>query len=1334
MYCPFKIRYNLNFISDSKIFIFFFLSCISFFRASEDFAREKNKLNDLKHKLTVASDKLGKLKSILKRIETERTFKVNDSDMADLASSIHHLRSACFKRVELYGLSGLGMRLDNHLSYRRGIVKGLNVDLNGRTWDYSKKSSESNEMIIFILKALRDRDKFNIVNDKSYSAYRKKFNNSLEALGYKLDSVANKYLSGKYWNHAISDKEDFAERKQLWGILNDYDPIWDSICKMDTNGRLGEYYEMSRFSELLSKVFPSSEDDYIFMRILNKKIFLNNLFCGLPYISLTDEEVRKKIIELLKKYEIIILSRYSSESEIKFSTKTEKKNDLSDSKSKSKVGEVVLANPNHVRGMVRRTFMGRFMVSKEKFVTVNAIGSDIKNKSFAEYSLPGRLGFLKNIQSSKLENNQRNDKSEEEAKVNEGSLDILVRMGVVGKVDGKVDDVDKKVYNAKFKIGKAIKSAFIGKTIVNDAKSLLEYSFFKKKVEEYSFFWFTKKEEDTYSMELRGIDEGNNLCGLRYNVSDFLMNDVEKLKRAKKLIAGDSIEEGLTIVNSIVKITDNTTDNTTDSDVKYSEEVEGDETGSLSSEENNNMSGKIVGTGAPILSRKKSMRLIEAKSMIDVLKSERKSIQMLKNDTNTEEEMNDTMNSDADSPLNAMKSAQAVANKVTEEPDVSLADGFINFIGDVAKKIGDVAKKVDKKNEVTKESNTDVIKNVQKGIREKNIELKKIKEEKPWKWQLSIETATGNIFNKFKARKDLKKKEWKVVCGNIVISNGTILNCNCELVKVATDMGRKKAFLKIENGELKNDEGILFGTDDKIILKAYQKRGNKNKIEFDISTIKENFTINFRKRVGVANIKFHLDSKNDIYKVGHLESDGKQNGEGQLNYTSYCEESFKSLGEKINSDIERFEFKYNELKQRIISNIDNEIGERENYYIEKEQRFEDINLGFLKGSTTQNHYIDFASKMIEVKSKKKIVDVSSLDFLAGNRKVTEIDSKIHGIMLSTANRGQEFFMEECKKEYEGGNRRKRENWKTVRSRVSKYYSSPETRENIRAVREKKINESNRFIDSVLGVKNDLSYSRNTTKNLSLGLESLSEEVELISNNMKNKSVPISTEIASELSRNGNGVDEIYDKKPILRDTVDMLKKIKNRLAQQFTLLGGDFSSVNSEMNILPDNYAFLDNTRENDIFYQISNSQSSEYLYKASGNSIFRSLLKGFIYPFYFLGIDFSTIYGSFNSFFSSRYFLFFVRMCNFFFSYIAVFFATITVYDFYVVFTGEPKRKKKNKRRRKGKKVTYMYMVRKSLYKTCSRIISIFSYPYSKKSKKVKIKKKKRRKKINRR
>ncbi len=1179
----FKTRYNFNFISSSKIFILFFLSCISFFRASgsRDFAKEKSMLKNMKSKHTTTLCKLRKLEPILNNIEKKRTFETDDRDMKSLALLIYKLKATCLKKADLNLLFGLEAKFGSYLENKNENINNLETEPNSLNGLRSK-------MILFISDVLKKRDEF---KEGKHSEYRENINNKLKILGYgTVPNIFNKYFFNKYSDNSIGNTQNeitFFERKQLWNIMRDSDTTWDTICESDASGKLGAYYGMNKFSTLLSKVFPRNEDDYVYMKILNKKIFLDNHINGLT----SDNVLKNKIEKLKKMYEAILLHKHSSESEQK--NKPLIVTTIDDTERETKEDE------------------GSPIVSKENFST----------EKYKKMSL-----INKEIEST------------------------------VKKVKDPIEDL-----------------------IMGGVDSFTKY--YSIKVEKYSFFWLAKKEKNGYNIELRGIDKKNNLNGKGYNFSDFLNNELEKLKNKRACIYLSSLGYKIPKSNGKTLETKSKNKKIIESQPPI---LKNNKTSPLGDESPFGAENKDESHEIDSLEKRKT-DIFEKKSRIERIRSMRESIQL---------------NLDSDLSRAIDKSLKSKE----ENTDAEL--------------------KTDSDADATNSANETNLEHLQKQKAEKKEEIQRKK--KPWEWKIYLRGK------KALASLARAKGEWIVKEGYIVFSpeddnkrnrrnkkkqkknSICILECDCELVKVVKNKNKKesKVKLKIKNGKLVKElskDSFLYKSKkkNKITIEAYQKDGEKivegSKKQFDIDSITEKFTINIIGKVGMAGINFHLNS--EVYKAGH--STSKDN----INYTSY--KSLKLFEKMIGSDLCRLEVEYNSLKKEIMLEIDEEIEKIPEDFREKEQNFGKKNLGFLINSNETNRYTNLVAKMMEIKSEE--IDISSLDFLAGDKKMTEIDSKIHGLILSDTNISQKSFLEESKKEYDKEKKKEDEEWSKIESIAIKHYQS---KDEAQVAFKKQIEESNNLTYPVRDIRKDLSETGDSTKTLCIELDSISKKVELISNNMKNK--PVSDrERAREPSRNGNR--RYYDKKPVLQDVANILNKIKNKWANQFISFSGNTKLFNG-INISSCDHNFSEDGKKDDIFDQIECDRSDpKYLYKTFSSNSFRGSQSP---PFLKKDTLSHRIYSLFETIFSSKEFRFFVKIFT-------TFFASICFYDFYLVFTGESKNKRKRKRKRKRKKVTYMYMVGKSLYKTCSRITS--PYPYPKKSKKVKIKKKKRRKKINR-
>ncbi len=236
----------------------------------------------MKNRLSVAMDELVKMKLILKNIEKSKTFKRDDEDMKNLASSIFHVRNACFRREELKKLEGLGIRLNNDLNNRLNRLKSL-----GSGWDTSglvclQELKDENSMVFFILNVLKERDLFKKGKNMEY---KNNFYKKLLRLGYD-DPFS---FANKYWNvfEMMLDEgncngknyDDSGMRKYFYEILKCNDPIWDFLCEQDNENSTNEneYYGMKKFSERLSKVCKTKKGQVLFLEVLNKKVFLEQL-------------------------------------------------------------------------------------------------------------------------------------------------------------------------------------------------------------------------------------------------------------------------------------------------------------------------------------------------------------------------------------------------------------------------------------------------------------------------------------------------------------------------------------------------------------------------------------------------------------------------------------------------------------------------------------------------------------------------------------------------------------------------------------------------------------------------------------------------------------------------------------------------------------------------------------------------------------------------------------------------------------------------------------------------------------------------------------------------
>ncbi len=561
--------------------------------------------------------------------------------------------------------------------------------------------------------------------------------------------------------------------------------------------------------------------------------------------------------------------------------------------------------------------------------------------------------------------------------------------------------------------------------------------------------------------------------------------------------------------------------------------------------------------------------------------------------------------------------------------------------------------------------------------------------------------------------------------------NITIYNCRLSLEAIKSS---REIIVANNNGTsffwvLKRNFTEVKGKSKKSKAKNKKPKYEKVLIEFDSDSNKVISEYNFSD---IFTTYFMKKTRLDLYKTGGLFRRLKESM--QLKYDKINSDENKNQNlfsglDENKSDISVAKQSGDIFCEKCLS-IQNKNSSSNKSKVKKENLFIE-ELKHLEGSYSFE-LDDVIQETNFCRLKKSIYEVinngeankSLSDFLVHDKYIVDADSKIYGFIISTSKKTEEAFLKKCEEEYikknlvkvKGKREQQRQNeivekeWNNIKNEALKYHEY----KILHIFNEKKIEKVEEYITLLQKVKNSLYVLQENIKRLYIGLKKIDESINSsskIRKEIKNQQISVFNEIENGLYGNN---EEIYDKEPLLEDVADLLDKIKNRLSEQFTSLGGNSKYVNSPtINILPENRANNgnlnsinnnnNNNNNNNIFFQIKrNNPTVAYLYRTP-KTILRIFLRGIIFPLCLFRINIlcSAIYSSCNSIFSSKGSLIKI-VCNALACYVFIFFVFITVYDFYLIFAKESRKKKRYK---KGKKINHSYIISKFLRKIYLRI-----------------------------
>ncbi len=281
MFSSFKRMYNFRSVTNGKIFIFLYLSCLSFFVAS---GGSNKKMCSVKMRAKVISIKRRFEEANLAFepiVGDEVSSLENNIRIEDLAKLILHADGICLNKEELDLLKGFNdesiSKNDSKLSYRIGISNKL------KSIAPERRTKSLMEEFMDFSRDDNNKNKGNNRNKKNVSTDNKKYTTA-------------------------------CERNQLWEILIGNDFEWNSFCKeniediaidadvsntntnnnTDNNSTITSAITnypstntnennsnrtniMAMYSNSLSKIYPGEDDEALFMRIYNKIMFLKGL-------------------------------------------------------------------------------------------------------------------------------------------------------------------------------------------------------------------------------------------------------------------------------------------------------------------------------------------------------------------------------------------------------------------------------------------------------------------------------------------------------------------------------------------------------------------------------------------------------------------------------------------------------------------------------------------------------------------------------------------------------------------------------------------------------------------------------------------------------------------------------------------------------------------------------------------------------------------------------------------------------------------------------------------------------------------------------------------------
>ncbi len=369
MFSSFKRMYNFRPVANSKFFIFLYLSCFSFFVASGS-SKKRMSLTEMRESVFSIREKLEKLyieeveiREIRRRIEELKKTEEEGSSfeksgisigdevdypkekvIKDLARLILKAYRACLTNKELESLKDIKNKCIsnslNPLDFKDDISNRFNrllldrrteplaTELENQLTSRNIKNKQNNEEDAKTFKRIDCCSPEENLSDSGYTANTNNYDNirTSDTVNY----IATNISENNNGNNKKNKEEvlTIEEKKQLWDILNGIDYKWDSFCKENqrdvdfslTNSTTGTNDNdnnreniIAIYNRLLLKYYPEERGLSLFMRILNKSMFLKGLIENQEKGSVNYKEYEK----LVKMYDAILTSMSES---LKYST------------------------------------------------------------------------------------------------------------------------------------------------------------------------------------------------------------------------------------------------------------------------------------------------------------------------------------------------------------------------------------------------------------------------------------------------------------------------------------------------------------------------------------------------------------------------------------------------------------------------------------------------------------------------------------------------------------------------------------------------------------------------------------------------------------------------------------------------------------------------------------------------------------------------------------------------------------------------------------------------------------------------------------------------------